>query len=374
MDKIRSVVFLLPGVDKKPVGGVKVIYEYSNRFINDGWKVYLLYPQMLYKDKSKKLVYILLRRIKNYLVFIYRKLTRIEKKIPSWFQIDNRVYKEYVWKLNNSKILNNKDLIIIATALPTAFELQKIRPNNMNNFYFVQDFESWGTATDEDVYNSFQLPLNKITITPWLRDMVRKVGSDAVVVENGLDFDYFKLTIPIKDRSPFEISMLYHLSEPKRSQDAIEALKLVKERVPQLHVTMFGVPIRPNVPDWFEYYQTPSKEIHNRIYNKAAIFVAPSRLEGMGLTPAESMICGCAVACTDNPGFDVFAKHNETALISPAMNIKALADNILKLIHEKELRLRIAKTGNEYIGRFTWEIAYLKFKNTLEQRYYGEQT
>ena len=47
MDK-TNVVFLLPGVDHGPVGGYKVVYEYANRLVYDGWSVTLVYPIVPY--------------------------------------------------------------------------------------------------------------------------------------------------------------------------------------------------------------------------------------------------------------------------------------------------------------------------------------
>ena len=77
----------------------------------------------------------------------------------------------------------------------------------------------------------------------------------------------------------------------------MKALETVKKEIPDLHVTMFGTPDRPqNLPEWYSYYKCPDRETHNKILNDTAVFVAASNLEGFGLTVGESMICGCAVA------------------------------------------------------------------------------
>lgn len=196
---------------------------------------------------------------------------------------------------------------------------------------------------------------------------VRSVGEDAKLIPNGFDFDYFKLTTPIEDRNPMEIAMLNHNSERKRCQDSIAALKIVKEKIPQLHVNMFGIPERPvDLPDWFDYYKKPNQQDHNKIYNTASIFIAASKAEGMALPPAEAMQCGAALCCTDIPGFALYAKDNETALLSKVFDVNGLAENILKLINDNELRVKIAKSGNKFIQQFTWEKAVASFKEYLE--------
>lgn len=78
------------------------------------------------------------------------------------------------------------------------------------------------------------------------------------------------------------------------------------------------------------------------------------------------MICGCAVACTDNGGFSMMVKNNETGLTSPVYDVKKLAENILQLIKNDALRIRLAKNGNEFIQKFTWENAFKNFYSVLQ--------
>ena len=161
--------------------------------------------------------------------------------------------------------------------------------------------------------------------------------------------------------------MLYHIAEWKGCEDGFKVLNIVKERYSELSVNLFGVFPRPQfLPELYHYYENPDKETHNKIYNEAAIFIGTSHEEGFGLTPAEAMQCGCAVACTDNGGYREFCIDNETALLSPIKDYKALANNIIRLIEDEALRFRIAKTGYENIKNFTWERAYNKFLKVIE--------
>ena len=59
------------------------------------------------------------------------------------------------------------------------------------------------------------------------------------------------------------------------------------------------------------------------------------------------------------------AKYGETALVSPIKDSQALAENIIRLIKDDELRHRIAKNGNEFIKQFKWDSSYKKLKETL---------
>jgi len=129
---------------------------------------------------------------------------------------------------------------------------------------------------------------------------------------------------------------------------------------------MFGTSERPSdIPFDFKYFKSPSKDTHNEIYNNAAIFIAASKAEGFALPPAEAMICGCALCCTDIGGFAMYAINEKTALTSKVYDVQSLTENILKLIMNNELRIKIAKNGNEFIKRFTWENSIKQFNNFL---------
>ena len=57
----------------------------------------------------------------------------------------------------------------------------------------------------------------------------------------------------------------------------------------------------------------------------------------------------------------------ETGLLSPVFDYKALAENIIKLISYNELRIRLAKNGNENIKKFNWKSAVESFQKVIEE-------
>ena len=368
MKNITTIVFFLPEVSTKPIGGYKVVYEYANFLAKDGYNVVVFYEG--YPGSKTKFNFIinLARILICRLIFIFRKNIH-----QQWFVLDSRIQEKTCWKIKDAKFWENTGLKIVATALRTSFELNELKKKrNFDGYYLIQGFEAWGAWTKEDVFKSYAFPFRKIAISPWLYEIVKEVSDNVDLIENGLDFNYFKLTTPIENRNPYKVAMLYHIQEVKRTCDAFSALEIVHEKYPMLHVNIFGVFDKPkNLPSYHTYYKSPDKAIHNMIYNTAAIFVAPSRLEGMGLTPAEAMICGCALACTDNPGFSIFAKDNETCLVSPVCNPEKLADNIIRLIKDDDERIRLAKNGNAFIKKFTWQKSYEKIKAALGLTNFG---
>jgi glycosyltransferase involved in cell wall biosynthesis len=129
---------------------------------------------------------------------------------------------------------------------------------------------------------------------------------------------------------------------------------------------MFGVPDPPpDLPEWIRYRRNPPQQELRALYNRAAIFVAPSWTEGWGLPPSEAMMCGAAVAATDINGHREFCIDGETALMAPAQNPLRLADCIVRLVTNAGLRMQIAVRGHEYIKQFTWTKALDAFEKAL---------
>ena len=367
MSGIKSICFLTGGVDRHPIGGYKVIYEYANRLVAKGWDVTSSYPMV---QRGNTYPMLLLKHPTAVLALwqYYKSFRHGDESGGSWFPLDGRVKK--IYPLQNSPSLARRfqsGTRFIATYFPTVFDLNRFAIPTTCKFNLIQDFEAWFGWTDEDVYKTYRYPMTKIAISNWLADKVSDAGSKAVVVPNGLDFTYFKMTNEIEDRKPMEIAMLWHVDDRKRTEDAVAALRIVQGRYPNLHVAAFGSQPKPSqLPVWITYYHRPDKETHNRIYNNAAIFVASSEQEGWGLTPCEAMICGAAVACTDIGGYRMFANDGETALMSRVRCPEDLADNICRLIEDDKLRCRIASKAHENIKQFTWERSFAKFESALQ--------
>lgn len=69
------------------------------------------------------------------------------------------------------------------------------------------------------------------------------------------------------------------------------------------------------------------------------------------------MACGCSVVSTDNGGVNDYAVHGKTALISPPKDPESLAENLLRVLSDDKLRIKLAQAGHQKIQEFTWKKA-----------------
>ena len=347
------ITFIQPRYDPKPVGGMKVMYEYANQLAARNHEITIVHPRQLPNASP----YPLLAKLRLMLngESIRHRNTYLLEGVP-WYPIDQRIKMLSVPEPTASYVPDGD--AIFAAFWATAEYVLDHPPEKGIKFYLLQAYEVW-CGPENRVHATWRGSPVKIVVSKWLYEKGLKLGVSAdrmVHIPNGIDHAKYRVISPIKDRTP-RIAMLYHPLALKGADDGIRALEKVRNEFPALQCVLFGVYPRPvKLPVWIEYYSNPSQdELISNIYNGSSILLSSSWEEGFGLPHAEAMACGCAVVSTDSGGVRDFAEHEVTALLSPAKQPQALAENILRLHKDDELRIRIAQAGHERIQEFTWE-------------------
>jgi len=82
-----------------------------------------------------------------------------------------------------------------------------------------------------------------------------------------------------------------------------------------------------------------------RWYRAATLCVAPSRIEGFGLTPIEAMASKTAVVASDAGSYRQMIVPNITGAITPAGNYGLLCEAIATYLADPELAKRHGENG-----------------------------
>jgi glycosyltransferase-like protein len=90
-----------------------------------------------------------------------------------------------------------------------------------------------------------------------------------------------------------------------------------------------------------------------RWYHTADAFVFPSIKEGWGLALLEALAAGLATVASDIPVFREFLSELD-ALLVPAGDPGALAEAMVRVASDPELRSRLGRRGPTVAGQFTW--------------------
>jgi len=75
------------------------------------------------------------------------------------------------------------------------------------------------------------------------------------------------------------------------------------------------------------------------------VFTLPSFEEPFGLVYLEAMAMRRPVIAVDNGGVPEVVEHARSGLLSPPLDVPALANNILTLLRDRELRVRMGNYG-----------------------------
>ncbi len=89
-------------------------------------------------------------------------------------------------------------------------------------------------------------------------------------------------------------------------------------------------------------------------YAHSAIYACPTTKASFGITLLEAMACATPIVCSDICGFRDVVKHGREALMTPCGDADALADSLVMLLDDDDLRERLGNTGRERAMGYSW--------------------
>ena len=274
---------------------------------------------------------------------------------PAWFpSFRPRIRWVGAWRADR---LPEAD-VVVATAWQSAPVVATARPECGAKFYLIQHDESLYHGRAEAVNATYRLPLGKIVISTWLRDVMReRFGRDATVLVTPVDPALFhRVQADVAGPRP-RVLMLHHHYAWKGVADGLDAVARVKRSSP-LHLVGFGLtPPRAGEP-YDEFHTDPPQEDLAALYSGCDIYLCPSWDEGLGMPPMEAMACGAALVTYDNGGCRDYARDGETALVARRRDVAGLADKLMRVATDEALRAKIARAGQEFVlTAFDWDRA-----------------
>jgi glycosyltransferase involved in cell wall biosynthesis len=330
------------------MGGFKIVYQYSNYLARKGHHVSVVHPRQLKHMPVERTS--LKGRIKKSAEFL-RSL--MGPPTIDWQSLDNRVSLIFT-SSSDARHIPEGDAIF-ATGWHTVASVLACPPNRGERFYLIQHYETF-QADETTIYDTWRAPLHKVVISKWLLELGARLGcADIEYIPNAINPADYPMLNSVDNRTN-SVAMMYSPVPFKGAKDGFQALEIVRQSVPDLQVVLFGTSRPSNqIPAWARYYRTPPQDfIVKQIYNRAAVFVSPSLSEGFALPPAEAACCGCALAVTDSQGTREYVEPECTGLLSAPEDPQALADNIIRLLKNKDLRKKLVSAAREKIARITW--------------------
>ena len=271
---------------------------------------------------------------------------------PDWFPLEAPV-REFETYGALASALAREDAIKVATWWATAPPVWRASVTRGIPVYFVQDIETsyypGDPAAQNRVLASYREEFRYITISGWNRERLAELGLQAELIPPGIDLDNFRpLDRPKRDDVLLAIGRSLPLKNLPLTIDAWKRLE------PRPELWMFGVEPELGAEHGARYFERPSDEQVNELFNEATVFVQTSIHEGFCLPLLEAMAAGTPVVSTDAHGNRDFCRHEENCLIADA-DPDTVSQALSRLLGDPQLRARLVQAGFETAADYAWE-------------------
>ena len=206
---------------------------------------------------------------------------------------------------------------------------------------------------------------NVIVCSQFNKDIINNITSSKVyVIPNGVNLPNIQ---NIQSRSFTKSSIFYvgMLLKSKGVDILISAIPIIKKSIPDVCLYIAGAGKEEtnlknlvkelNIEKNVKFLGFITEEEKYTYYKSVDIFVLPSLFEPFGLVLLEAMSCGKPVVASKVGGIPYIVEDGKTGLLFESENVEDLAEKIITLLKDEELRDNMGKVGRERAKEFTWE-------------------
>lgn len=260
--------------------------------------------------------------------------------------------------------------IVIATWWETAEWVASLGKSKGAKIYFIQHHEVFEYLPMERVQATWRLPLHKIVISGWLRNLAeRKYGdSDTTLIPNSVDMLQFNAPPRARQAVP-TVGLLYSSVPWKGVSLSLQAIDRAKQTFPSLRVIAFGTePISSELalPADSTYVQLPAQHAIKEIYAGCDVWLCGSESEGFHLPPLEAMACRCPVVSTEVGGPADIIEPGSNGYLAPVGDMSALAEHLVRVLSLSEEDWRkMSDAALATATGYTWGDATDRFERAL---------
>jgi glycosyltransferase involved in cell wall biosynthesis len=325
-----KIVFVLPGRARS--GGVRCTSIMASWLHERGHDVRILYQkEMGFRDRG--------RHIRDRLFY---------SSGPNWlYQFKGSVdaFSEL------SKCRFEKEEIIVGVGMAMCAALASLGSLPNRKVQYIHGATPW---LPELRAKALSLPLPKIVVASYLKDLVENIGRGEVLatIHNGIDTDEYFSCVPDSERDG--VGLVYSSDPPKDPATTLGALEELSKLRPDVPIRVFGTEKRPRQLKCQSYSRYPSLEKARQIYSRSLVWIVASSSEGFPAPVLEAMACGCCVVATDCGGTRDSIIDGENGFLVPVGDIKEIARRVEMLLDDSRLRTRMRSKAEETARRFSW--------------------
>lgn len=247
--------------------------------------------------------------------------------------------------------------------------------------HYARHHETHGGPIHE-VHAAYAMPGPKVVISSWLAKVMEEYGHTEILrVPNGVNWTQFDSAPRDKSDRPV-IGMLMRDAVFKDTPIGLEALRIVKERVPEARFIGFGqqaIPSGWELPEGMEFHLQPEQDMIPRLYQRCDCWLVPSSAEGFGMPGLEAAAGHCPIVSTRCGGPEDYVREGVNGYLVDVGDARAMADRIERIIRLDNDAWRAMSAASYEIAReFDWDRSAEKLEAALylwlDERANGSRT
>jgi len=203
---------------------------------------------------------------------------------------------------------------------------------------------------------------------------IKKYKNKVVVIPNGINIEDFDIPYSKEECReklaflPSEKILLYVGNlEPRKGPDIlIKAMPRILKNVYDTKLVIVGDGVMRNelnnlaeklkISERVKFTGFVHKSEKVLYYKSADVLVLPSLYEVFGIVNLEAMACNVPIVASKIGGIPDVVKDGENGLLVPPRDSEALADAIIYLLKNKDIRERMGENGRKLVEeKYTWK-------------------
>jgi glycosyltransferase involved in cell wall biosynthesis len=353
------ITFVLPTVSM--AGGIRVVGIYARELMEMGHTVHLVSPPSMALPLGQK----------------FRSWLNgdgwptDQAALPSHLDgcgLDHHVLD--VWRPVTDADVPDAD-VVVATWWETAEWVYALSPRKGAKVYFVQHHEVFFYLPIERCRATYRLPMHKIVIAQWLKQVMETEYDDNVVdlVPNSVDKSQFFAPARGKHETP-TVGLLYSSASFKGLNTSFAALQAVRRKIPNLRIVCFGSEHPRSelpLPAGTEFILSPAQDQIRDIYARCDVWVTASTSEGFNLPVMEAMACRTPVVATRTGWPDEAIRTGWNGVLVDIEDVSGLADGVEWVLTRSEEDWR-GLSSNAYatVAESSWKSSASMFEEALK--------
>lgn len=218
-------------------------------------------------------------------------------------------------------------------------------------------------------------------ISRYLKEFATDINPEVpvILIPNGVDLKKFQPADSKSAESAKVIISVSRLAEKNGLLDLVRAMPLVLKEQPEAKLVIVGKgPLGRQLMELvkktgLEKSVSMMGEVSHdelpRYLTRAGLFVRASLSEGFGTAFLEAMGCGLAVVGTAVGGITDYLKDGQTGLLCKPNDYKDLAEKIITVLKDNDLRNKLAEAGLKMVREsYSWDNIAARFSAIYHER------